>query len=77
MNTQTGADVLALTRIRANLAAFRGDVRNGRLPARRAAIYAGMFSTNCDELIELVERLTRPPLVETGTGWPAEQAGQS
>jgi hypothetical protein len=65
------ADVKLIERVRKNLADYQDA---GPDPITHAR-FAGMFSVNLDEMLELVERLTRPAAVAevhqmTGTGWP-------
>jgi hypothetical protein len=66
----TAADAKLIERVRKNLADYQTD----RTPQRHA-VFAGVFSVNLDEMLELVERLTRPAAVAevhqmTGTGRP-------
>jgi hypothetical protein len=56
-------DLLTIERIRRN----RQAERDGQLTVTEKA---GMFSVNVDELLEVIEYLTRPAAT-TGTGWPA------
>jgi hypothetical protein len=67
----TAADAKLIERVRNNLANYQAAGPN---PTTHAG-FAGMFSVNLDEMLELVERLTRPAAVAevhqmTGTGWP-------
>jgi hypothetical protein len=76
----TAADAKLIERVRNNLADYQAA---GPDPITHAR-FAGVFSVNLDEMLELVERLTRPAAVQpfdlpaalakvyspTGTGWP-------
>jgi hypothetical protein len=72
------ADVKLIERVRKNLADYQTD----RTPQRHA-VFAGVFSVNLDEMLELMERLICLAAVAevhlaavaevhqmTGTGWP-------
>lgn len=56
-------DLATVNRVGQNHAAYRkGEIRIEE--------WAGLASVNVEELLEIIERLTRPAAA-TGTGWPA------
>jgi hypothetical protein len=77
----TGADPAMIAHIRANLDAYHADTaapwkrrESDVTHAARLAVDVGELLSEREELLALVERVTRPPAVDavaTGTGWPA------
>lgn len=78
----TGADPEMVARIRGNLDAYTAD-HKARVPDAVFGQHAARLAVNVDELLDLVERLTRPAEARahadagqsdggwvSGTGWP-------